>query len=85
MNKYIMKGENREDYFFLAKVCVADLISLVAAAFRHPVLWAAILSLTVDASQICSLVKQAFMRIPHKNYWFGFYQELWHFSIIRQD
>lgn len=78
------KGENREDYF-LAQLCVTDLISLVAAAFRHPFQWAAILCLSVDASQIFSLVKQAFVQVPHKNDWFGFYPEFWHLSIRRKD
>lgn len=66
-------------------LCVTNLISLVAAAFRHQFQWAALLCLTGDASQICSLVKQAFVQVPHESDWFGFYRELWHFSIIRKD
>lgn len=85
MHKYIRKkGGKQRSLFFLAKPRIIDLISLVAAAFRHPFQQAALFCLAVDASQISSLVKQAFVQVPHKNDWFGFYQELWLFSTTRK-
>lgn len=66
----------------LAKLWITRLIPLVAAAFRQR---AATLGWTVDASQTCSLVKQAFVQVPHENDWIGFYQELWHAPTIRKN
>lgn len=79
------RGGKTEKSIFLAKPCIIDLISLVAAAFGLPFQWAALFCLAVDASQISSLVKQAFVQVPHKNDWFGFYQELWHFSTTSKN
>lgn len=76
VHKYIRKkGGKQRSLFFLAKLCIIDLIPLVAAAFRLPFQRAALFCSAVDASQISSLVKQAFVQVPHKNDWFGFYQE----------
>jgi len=86
MNKCIRKkGEKQGRLLFLAKLCATALVSLVAAAFRRTSQSLVMLCSTVDASQVCSLVKQARVQVPHKNGQFGFYQELWHFSIIRRD
>jgi len=46
MNQEIRKkGGKQRRLLFLAELCAADLISLVAAAFRHPCQWAAVLCL----------------------------------------